>query len=189
MLDPNSREERAFLSALYEHRDDEPTYEQQERLRAYVNGTDDQYEDDAVFVRKAIYGSVPPKGIDAFCKHDPFMDDDFDGGKKVIPSWVAYTEAISHDFRKGPVIPYGLKHNSVSACFNLHIFSIIRREFNGRISLRTKCVEKSHGDPVWEIFREFDDDYAPQSLILHTKHLTQGEESFINHSDRWHWPD
>ena len=80
MLDSNSREERAFFSALYEHRNDEPTYEQQERIRAYVNGTDDQYEDGAVIVRKALYGTVPPKDIDAFCKHDPFMDDDFDGG-------------------------------------------------------------------------------------------------------------
>lgn len=179
----------AFNRALYGHHDYEPSYEENERRRAYVIGTDDQFRDDDEIVRENLYGTFLPKDSDAFSHHDLFMDDDFDCGKIVIPSWAAYTEANSHDFRNGPVIPYGLKHNSVSACFNLHIYSIIRREFNGRISLCTKCVEKSHGDPVWEIYREFEDDYAPQSLILHTKHLMQGEGIFINHSDRWHWPD
>lgn len=48
MFDPNSREERAFLSALHEHRDAEPSYLQMQARLAYVNGTDDQWEGDSI---------------------------------------------------------------------------------------------------------------------------------------------
>ena len=55
---------------------EENEYLKQEKALAYVNGTDDQYQDDAEYVRDNLYGNCYPKGADAFSRHDPFMDED-----------------------------------------------------------------------------------------------------------------
>ena len=68
----------AYNRALYDHNHDEASYEQQEIIRSYAIGTDHQLDDDAVTVRKALYGNSAPKDRDAFTGYDAFMDDDFD---------------------------------------------------------------------------------------------------------------
>ena len=64
----------ALLSLREMCEQEESEYLQLQRTDAYVNGTQDQYRDDAECVRENLYGGFAPKDSDAFSMHDPYMD-------------------------------------------------------------------------------------------------------------------